>query len=125
MPHLAFGFDSLIMASKLTANRTAVVDDRESTSRTGPSRYLFPLPAFLYCFAIARARRSKRQCAYQWCMCARVCVYVRHKIKYRVKSAYLRVGSGIVHFRREFYFDAQNECLKHFEAADFRPPRDP
>lgn len=56
MPHLAFGFDSLIMASKLTANRTAVVDDRESTSRTGPSRYLFPLPASLYCFAIARAR---------------------------------------------------------------------
>lgn len=31
LPHLSFDFDSSIMVSKLTANRTGAVDDREST----------------------------------------------------------------------------------------------
>lgn len=45
-PHLPFDFDSSIMVSKLTANRTGVVDDCESTC--SPVRQgIFIVPFFL------------------------------------------------------------------------------
>lgn len=48
-PHLSFDFDSSIMVSKLTANRTAVVDDCESTcSPVRQGIFIVSPPLFLF-----------------------------------------------------------------------------
>lgn len=52
-PHLSFDFDSSIMVSKLTANRTGVVDDCESTC--SPVRQgIFIVPIFFSFFFFIR-----------------------------------------------------------------------
>lgn len=58
-PHLSFDFDSSIMVSKLTANRTGVVDDCESTC--SPVRQgIFVVPFFLpFRYRGTIARRGK------------------------------------------------------------------
>jgi len=58
-PHLSFDFDSSIMVSKLTANRTGVVDDCESTL-AGSLRYFYcSLPPFFFLISRPDDRSGK------------------------------------------------------------------